>query len=273
MASRLTLYRWSSFILKYIQIRNPLQEGRSKSVSQKNPVSIRYKQLSVPMTSIWTPGQGTFMGLVLQNLFPTRSRLQDVQIWKSTTDAHICTPLEGTSSLDPSLAFSKYLGRDVLLVYKGRTTRYFTSEPLNLKGPTAFQDGYPILVATEESLRDVQAKVELSASGAEGWGMPGVVDGGWNGEIVMERCVVGCHSLLTPRPRKTHTLPPLGSDLISFLRAREQPMRRKNGSRSAFIEVSKTKNTTATAGHLLYMVGWCASRGAHGVGYVLFIKI
>ncbi|KIM33598.1 hypothetical protein M408DRAFT_61227 [Serendipita vermifera MAFF 305830] len=120
-------------------------------------------------------------------LLDTWPRLEDVQIWSSTTDAHVAPALEGSSSEDPSLALSRYLDRDVLLVYKGRTTRYFTNDKMNLKGPTAFQDGYPILIATEESLRDVETKVDLSASGAEGWAIPGVVNGGWNGDIAMER--------------------------------------------------------------------------------------
>jgi uncharacterized protein len=114
-------------------------------------------------------------------------RIEDVEIWSNITDAHVCPALDESGSLDPSDAISQYMGRDVLLVYKGLTTRYFTYESKSLKGPTAFQDGYPILIATEESLRDVQSKVELSANGVEGWAIKGVVDGGWSGELAMER--------------------------------------------------------------------------------------
>jgi uncharacterized protein len=114
-------------------------------------------------------------------------RIENVEIGRNITDAHVCPPLDGSGSLDPSVALSQYIERDVLLVYKGLTTRYFTYESKSLKGPTAFQDVYPILITTEESLQDVQSKVELSANGVEGWAIKGVVDGGWSGELAMER--------------------------------------------------------------------------------------
>jgi uncharacterized protein YcbX len=116
------------------------------------------------------------------------SRLDDTQIWKDTTDAYVCRSIEPAST-DPSVAFSRYLGKDVLLVYKGPATRHLggTDDFPSLKGSAVFQDGYPILVATEESLIDVQQKVALSASGDdERWALKGV-SGEWKGEIVMER--------------------------------------------------------------------------------------
>lgn len=119
------------------------------------------------------------------------TRFTDVQIWSHVTDAYIVQALPGSGSLDPSAAFSKYLDRDVLLVYKGPTPRVVGPLPTfpDLKSSANFQDGWPILVATEESLVDVQKKVDLSASGVTGWSIKGV-QGTWSGELVMERLAI-----------------------------------------------------------------------------------
>ncbi|CCA71324.1 hypothetical protein PIIN_05263 [Serendipita indica DSM 11827] len=119
--------------------------------------------------------------------YSDESRLDDIQIWSHTTDGYICESLE-QGGLDPSGALSKYLERDVLLIRKGPTTRHLkpTAAFPALQGSAVFQDGYPILVASEESLVDVQTKLSLSAAGVEGWKINGVA-GEWTGELVMER--------------------------------------------------------------------------------------
>lgn len=92
--------------------------------------------------------------------------------------------------MDPSEALSKYIGKEVLLVFKGPSIRHMCPTPAfpDLKASTVFQDGSPILVACEESLLDVQEKVALSASGAKNWAIKGV-SGEWDGELSMQRSV------------------------------------------------------------------------------------
>lgn len=135
----------------------------------------------------------TTIGVVRTYLVPPEevvkswTKLDDIQIWSHTTDGYICESLE-QGGLDPSGALSKYLERDVLLIRKGPTTRHLkpTAAFPALQGSAVFQDGYPILVASEESLVDVQTKLSLSAAGVEGWKINGVA-GEWTGELVMER--------------------------------------------------------------------------------------
>ncbi|KAG8783948.1 hypothetical protein FRC15_004250 [Serendipita sp. 397] len=114
-------------------------------------------------------------------------RIEDVQIWSHTTDGYICQSVD-KNGIDPSTALSKYLGKDVFLMFKGPTTRHVGPPAAfpHFQSAAVFQDGYALLIASEESLVDVQQKVNLSANGVEGWSINGVA-GVWEGEIVMER--------------------------------------------------------------------------------------
>ncbi|KAG8796190.1 hypothetical protein FRC17_008023, partial [Serendipita sp. 399] len=137
--------------------------------------------------------EGSGISPVLIPLAPTEDilkdwkRLEDVQIWSHTTDGYICQSVDGKGA-DPSASLSKYLEREVFLIFKGPNIRYVkpTSTFPNLQAAAVFQDGYPLLIASEESLADVQHKIELSAQGVEGWSINGVA-GEWEGQIVMER--------------------------------------------------------------------------------------
>lgn len=58
-----------------------------------------------------------------------------------------------------------------------------------IPGEVVFQDGYPILVTTEESLITLQERVKRSANGEEGWRAGKVDEEKWKtAPLVMERC-------------------------------------------------------------------------------------
>ena len=76
----------------------------------------------------------------------------------------------------PSRELSKYFGKDVHLIYKGPRPR--PCEPTldfpELAATAVFQDGYPLLVASEESLRSIQARIrgQIGVQGVEDrWAM------------------------------------------------------------------------------------------------------
>lgn len=136
-------------------------------------------------------------------------------------DAYICggsDPYQPT----PSQVLSDYLGRDVHLVMKGPTRRIsppttafpeleanvdfqvryiglVDHEDANMQG---HQDGYPILVASVESLNAVENAIRRAASRGptEGGKIPGIDRGRWHdGELEMERYVT--NGILIARPR------------------------------------------------------------------------
>lgn len=71
----------------------------------------------------------------------------------------------------PSETLSNFLGRSVLLVFKGSRLRWVlpTTNFPELKANAAFHDGYPILIATDSSLDDIAKRVKVAAN-AEGDG-------------------------------------------------------------------------------------------------------
>jgi hypothetical protein len=76
----------------------------------------------------------------------------------------------------------------VFLVYKGPAIRTIvaTETHPSLQGSTSFQDMFPLLVTSEESLVDVQRKIDLSAKGTTGWEIKGFGPK-WDGQLTMER--------------------------------------------------------------------------------------
>lgn len=101
--------------------------------------------------------------------------------------AQSCSPTDSANS--PSALLSSYLGRDVLLLLKGpkRRTAQPTSTHPDLDASVRFQDGFPLLLATTESLAAVQEKIRLSASGDEDWKVGGISPQWQTEEFVMER--------------------------------------------------------------------------------------
>ncbi|KAG8736266.1 hypothetical protein FRC11_002742, partial [Ceratobasidium sp. 423] len=92
------------------------------------------------------------------------------------------------STVSPSALLSSYLGRDVLLLLKGSNRRPAipTVTHPDLDVEVRFQDGYPLLIATTESLASVQDKIRLSAGGAEGWQVGGISSQWQTDEFLME---------------------------------------------------------------------------------------
>lgn len=83
---------------------------------------------------------------------------------KSASDAYVITPLS-PGDLDPSKVLSDFLGRTVQLIVKGPTPRFCppTKAFPTLQATSVFQDGYPVLVASEESLEAVAQAVNDAA--------------------------------------------------------------------------------------------------------------
>lgn len=70
----------------------------------------------------------------------------------------------------PSDLISQFLGVPVLLVQKGPIRRAVQATPVfpSLDGEAQFQDGYPLFVASEESLADLRRYVRRAAAVMEG---------------------------------------------------------------------------------------------------------
>ena len=111
--------------------------------------------------------------------------MQDIGFWNGALlDGYI---VGGT----PSELLSEYLGKPVLLVLKGPVTRRVeaTDAYPNLEGQAVFQDGFPLFVATMESLEDLQSKVVKSAQGDEKWRVGRLDHEVWREKkLNMERC-------------------------------------------------------------------------------------
>ncbi|KAI6154050.1 hypothetical protein BKA82DRAFT_4096936 [Pisolithus tinctorius] len=87
-----------------------------------------------------------------------RLRRVEVSLWrKKDIDGYICESLSGRS---PSTILSEYLGCSVHLVMKGPRPRLCppTSRFPKLDVPSYFQDAYPFLIISGESVAAVQAK-------------------------------------------------------------------------------------------------------------------
>ena len=93
-------------------------------------------------------------------------RLPDVTLLSSDVDGYVsrATPLESVDSslvLDPSSVLSKYFGNPVYLVYKGPRPRVVspTVQFPDLKATSVFQDMYPLLVLSQENLKEVEREL------------------------------------------------------------------------------------------------------------------
>ncbi|KAG9017306.1 hypothetical protein FRB93_007420 [Tulasnella sp. JGI-2019a] len=98
--------------------------------------------------------------------------VDDVRVWSSSNDGHIVRSIDPDAifGLDtPSETLSNFLGRGVLLVRKGPRPRAVVPAPAfpDLKTTTAFQDGYPLLIASEPSLRDIVKHIRIAAIDGE----------------------------------------------------------------------------------------------------------
>ncbi|EGO05379.1 hypothetical protein SERLA73DRAFT_101193 [Serpula lacrymans var. lacrymans S7.3] len=85
--------------------------------------------------------------------------VSNVELWgRNDIDGYICESLSGRS---PSDILSAYVGYPVLLVMKGPRPRLCapTLRYPKLGAPTAYQDGFPLLVVSEESIMALQTRV------------------------------------------------------------------------------------------------------------------
>ncbi|KAG8975883.1 hypothetical protein FRB90_009378, partial [Tulasnella sp. 427] len=94
-------------------------------------------------------------------------------VWESTNDGYVVQSLDPDAAYGPdtpSETLSTFLGRSVLLVFKGPRLRWVlpTTNFPDLKANAAFHDGYPILVATDSSLGDIASRVKFAANSVEG---------------------------------------------------------------------------------------------------------
>jgi hypothetical protein len=83
----------------------------------------------------------------------------DVELWEQKdVQGYIC---ETTSGRSPSMILSEYIGYPVHLVAKGPRVR--NCQPTlrfpKLDAPSYFQDGYPVLLVSEESVAAVQERI------------------------------------------------------------------------------------------------------------------
>lgn len=106
-----------------------------------------------------------------------------------TVDGYICQSLE-LASPSPSEVLSKYFGRPVHLIMKGpklRTCNTTQTFP-DLVASAVFQDGFPLLVASDESVEKVGDVINLWASGEVNGERIGGIDETWKtGRIPIER--------------------------------------------------------------------------------------
>lgn len=122
------------------------------------------------------------------------SRLDEFKVWASdpnSIDGYICENiLPGGPS--PSSVISKYFGKPMYLIYKGsipRAIKPTTNFPL-LTGAAALQDGYPLLVLSEESTTLVEE--ELSGH----IGTQGITEIWRTNKVAIERYVKSFFRLL-----------------------------------------------------------------------------
>ena len=113
-----------------------------------------------------------------------RARLENLSLFKKyIIDGYICQSVS-TTSVSPSSILSKYLEKPVHLVYKGphpRMCQPTTAFP-ELDATVSYQDGYPLLFLSEESVGEVESRSRhyVGMGGVEEW---------WKTEsLVVERC-------------------------------------------------------------------------------------
>ncbi|KAL4070478.1 hypothetical protein J3A83DRAFT_4358656 [Scleroderma citrinum] len=105
----------------------------------------------------------------------------EVTLWgKKDIEGYICPSLDGRS---PSTILSQYFGYSVHLVIKGPLPRKCPRTPRfpDLDAPSYFQDGFPLLILSEESVTAVQDKVRQMI------GKQGVQEAWAQQELVVER--------------------------------------------------------------------------------------
>jgi len=91
-------------------------------------------------------------------------RIDDISMWGTSLDGYICeTPplMPSASGRSPSTILSEYLEKPVQLVYKGGRPRPCDKTSLfpELEATAVYQDGYPLLVLSEENVEAVEKEL------------------------------------------------------------------------------------------------------------------
>ncbi|KAK0208993.1 MOSC N-terminal beta barrel domain-containing protein [Desarmillaria ectypa] len=87
----------------------------------------------------------------------------DVAMWGSSIDSYVCeaVPLSSGPSKSPSAILSSYFEKSVHLVFKGKRPRNCapTEAFPELKATAVYQDGYPLLVLSQESMNVLEEEL------------------------------------------------------------------------------------------------------------------
>ncbi|KAF8879232.1 MOSC N-terminal beta barrel domain-containing protein [Mucidula mucida] len=105
----------------------------------------------------------------------------EVTLWGSTIDSRVCEAVNSTT--DATAILSAYFGKPVYLVYKSQRPR--VCDPTDafpvLKATTVYQDGYPILFLSEESMGVIEDETRGQV------GIQGVDESWRKNRMVIER--------------------------------------------------------------------------------------
>ncbi|PFH49668.1 hypothetical protein AMATHDRAFT_147151 [Amanita thiersii Skay4041] len=98
-------------------------------------------------------------------------------------DGFICESVEPSSVDSPSRILSKHLGKSVHLMYKGPRSRPIdpTTTFPDLKATAVYQDMYPILILSEESMEQVNEKLQVHV------GKQGIEESWRSNKVTIER--------------------------------------------------------------------------------------
>lgn len=108
-----------------------------------------------------------------------------------TIDGYICQAIDPTSP-SPSEVLSKYFGRPVHLVMKGPKRRACDTTLTfpDLVASALFQDGFPLLIASDESTENVGDVInQWAGGGVDGQSIAGMDDVWRTSRIPIERYV------------------------------------------------------------------------------------
>jgi len=106
--------------------------------------------------------------------------MDHITLWGSTMDGYICE-----ASPSPSTVLSQYFGRPVHLAYKGPRPRPCvpTSTFPMLSATAVYQDGYPLLFLSQESIGEVERELRGRV------GQQGIDERWMEDRLVIERFV------------------------------------------------------------------------------------
>lgn len=115
-------------------------------------------------------------------------RVDGITVWKSGLNGYVGESVPSERSLpSPSTILSQYMSRPVLLIYKGPRPRYCnpTEAFPKLNATHNYQDGYPLLVMSDESMEVVEEEIK-SHVGKQ------MIGEKWReGKLLIERYVMG----------------------------------------------------------------------------------